>query len=52
MYNLSPFEGGGLNRDGGGLFERGGLFDLERTMVSVLHKEVEYGVEKLKYKEF
>ena len=37
---------------GGGLFERGGLFNLERTMVSVLHKEVEYEVDKLKYKKF
>ena len=35
-----------------GLFERGGLFNVERTKVSVLHKEVEYGVEKLKYKTF
>ena len=29
----------------------GGLFNLETTMVSVLHKE-EYKVEKLKYKTF
>ena len=29
-----------------------GLFDLEMTMVSVLHKELEYKVEKLKYKMF
>ena len=28
----------------------GGLFNLEKTMVSVLHKELEYKVEKLKYK--
>ena len=34
---------GGLNRDRG-------LFNLEKTMVSVLHKELEYEVEKLKYK--
>ena len=34
----------------GGLFERGGLFNLEMTMVSVLHKELEYKVEKLKNK--
>ena len=36
----------------GGLFERGGggLFNLAKTMVSVLHKELEYIVEKLKYK--
>ena len=35
------------------LFERGlhrdrGLFNLEKTMVSVLHKELEYKAEKLK----
>ena len=30
----------------------GGLFNLETTMVSVLHKELEYKVEKLKYKKF
>ena len=32
----------------------GGLFNLEITMVSVLHKELEYKdiVEKLKYKKF
>ena len=30
----------------------GGLFNLEMTMVSVLHKELEYKVEKLKYKKF
>ena len=35
--------GGGLNRDGG-------LFKSEKTVVSVLHKELEYKVEKLKYK--
>ena len=33
---------------GGGVFERGDLFNLEKTMVSVLHKELEYKVEKLK----
>ena len=27
------------------LFERGGLFSLPKTMVSVLHKELEYKVE-------
>ena len=42
----SPFEGGG------GLFEREGLFNLETTMVSVLHKELEYKVETLKYEKF
>ena len=34
---------------GGGLIETGGLFKLEKTVVSVLHKELEYKVEKLKY---
>ena len=34
----------------GGLFERGSLFNLEKTMVSVLHKELEYKVGKLKNK--
>ena len=28
----------------------GSLFNLAKTMVSVLHKELEYIVEKLKYK--
>ena len=36
----------------GGLFEREGLFNLEMMRVSVLHKELEYKVEKLKYKKF
>ena len=41
---------GGLNRDEG-LFEKeGGLINLEEMTVSVLHKELEYKVEKLKYK--
>ena len=36
----------------GALFESGGggLFNLEKTMVSVLHKELEYKVKKLKNK--
>ena len=34
----------------GGLIETWGLFNLEKTMVSVLHRELEYGEEKLKYK--
>ena len=34
LFISSPFEGG--------LFERWGLFNLETTMVSVLHKELEY----------
>lgn len=32
---------------GGGLIEKGGLFNLEITMVSGLHKELEHKVEKL-----
>ena len=31
-------------------FEAGGLFNLEKTMVRVLLKELEYKVEKFKYK--
>ena len=45
LFILSLFEAGGL-------FEREGLFNLEMTMVSVLHKELTYKVEKLKYKKF
>ena len=41
-----PLGGGGLNRYGR-LFETYGLFNLTKTMVSVLHKELEYKVEKL-----
>ena len=44
-------EAGWLNRDGG-LFERGGLLNLAKKKVSVLHKELECSVEKLKYKTF
>ena len=43
-----PFiSGGRLNRDGGL-----NIFNLETTMVSVLHKELEYKVKKLKNKKF
>ena len=38
---------------GGSLIEiggEGGLFNLEKTMVSVLHKELKFKVEKLMYK--
>ena len=35
---------------GGGLIETGGLFNLAKTLVSVLHKELECKAEKLKYK--
>ena len=34
----------------GGLRGWGGLFNLEMTMVSVLHREVGYKVKKLKYR--
>ena len=37
---------------GEGLTETKALFNLETAMVSVLHKELEYIVEKLKYKKF
>ena len=40
LFISSPFEGGGGR----------GLINAEKTMVSVLPKEVEYKVEKLKYK--
>ena len=53
---VTKYYGGGLFIsslfDGGGLFERGGLFNLETTMVSVLQNRLEYKVEKLKYKKF
>ena len=49
LFISSPFEWGA---GGGGLMEALGLFSLETTMVSVLHKELEYKVEKLKYKKF
>ena len=47
LFISNPFEGEGLNR-GGGL----NIFNLEITMVSVFHKELEYKVEKLKYRKF
>ena len=34
----------------GGLFERGAGLHLGKTMASVLYKELQYKVEKLKYK--
>ena len=40
-----------LEEGGGGAKERpGGLFNLAKKMISVLHKELEWKVEKLKYK--
>ena len=44
LFISSPFE------EGGGLFDREGLFNLEGTMISVLFKELEHKVEKLKNK--
>ena len=41
------FQGGELNR-GGGLIWEGGLFNLAKTTVSLLHKDLEYKVEKLR----
>ena len=35
---------------GGGFIETGGLVNLEKTIVSVLHEELEYKVEKFKNK--
>ena len=48
-YLFQTHLGGGLNRDGG-LIWGGGVFYLAKMMVSVLHKEPKYKVEKLKYK--
>ena len=62
---LSPWGGGGRGAylfqvhlwggeggliEAGDLLEMGGLFNLEKTMASVLHKELEQKVEKLKNK--
>ena len=41
---------GGLIETKAYLKRRGGLINLEKMTVSVLHKELEYKVEKLKYK--
>ena len=54
LFISSPFEGGvgggELNRDGR-LIEKGGaLINLEKMLVSILHKELEYKVEKFKNK--
>ena len=42
--------GGGGLIEAGDLLEMGGLFNLEKSMASVLHKELEQKVEKLKNK--
>ena len=41
-----------MNRDRTTVIWVGGLFNLERKMVLVRHKELEYKVEKFKYKKF
>ena len=49
LFISNLFEGGLIET--GGLFgRRGGLFTLEKTMVSVVHKELEHKGEKLKNK--
>ena len=50
IYFKSNWWGGGGLIEAGDLFEMGGLFNLEETMASVLHKELEQRVEKLKNK--
>ena len=50
-YLLKAYLRGWINRDRGLISDGGGgLFNLEKTMVSVLHKELEYKVEQLKNK--
>ena len=50
LFILYSFERGWGLLETGGLFERECSFNLETTVVSVLHKELEYKVENLKYK--
>ena len=56
MYHKSSIKSGGAYlfqtqfRGVGGLIEMGSLFNLAKNMVSVLHKELEYKVEKGKYR--
>ena len=45
IFTSNQFDGGGGYLRGGG-----GLINLEKTMVSATHKELEYKVERLKYK--
>ena len=57
-YRISSIKPGGRRGGEGALFisspsegcfiETGGLFNLEKTMVSVLHKELEYKAETLR----
>ena len=48
----APKGGGGyfFTVETGGLFEREDLFNLAKMIVLVVHKELKYKVEKLKYK--
>ena len=51
MYLFEAYLRGLINRDSGGYLGWGVcLFNLEKTMVSFLHKELEYKVEKPKNK--
>ena len=50
LFQTNLSGGGGGLIETGDLFERGGLFNLEKTMVSIFHKKLEYKVETLKYK--
>ena len=49
VYFKLILRGGGLIETGG-LVEKGCLFNLAKTMVLILHNDLEYKVEKLKYK--
>ena len=46
LFVSNTLEVGGGGGVGGGLYKRRSLFILAKTMVSVLHKELEYKVEK------
>ena len=52
LIYFKPIWRGSLIETGGLIWEGGGLFNLETTIVSVLHKELEYKVERLKYKKW
>ena len=48
LFQAHMSRGGGLIEAGGAYLRGGGLFNLAKTMVSVLHKELEYKVVKLR----
>ena len=50
IYFKARWGGGGGLIEAGDLLEMGDLFNLEKTMASVLHKELEQKVEKFKNK--